>query len=139
MQLTTEQKISLAEEWRDISEWEGLYQISNLGRVKSLARRVKNNLHGHIFKDENIRRGRIDKNGYENILLCRDGKKNSFLIHRLVAIHFIGNPENKPQVNHIDGNKKNNILYNLEWVTEKENCAHAINTGLYKNKNHRRS
>ena len=73
----------------------------------------------------------LDKGtGYLLVTLVNDvGRKNQF-IHRLLATHFIANPENKPQVNHIDGNKTNNKLSNLEWVTAKENAQHAVRTGL---------
>ena len=98
------------EEWRDIKGYEGLYQVSNLGRVKSL----KNNI---ILKAESDRNGK----GY----LCVNlGRNNHKKIHRLVAEAFIENPLNKKEVNHIDGNTKNNAVTNLEWLTHQENCLH---------------
>lgn len=101
------------EYWKSIENYEGLYMISDLGRVKSLN-------YSHTGKAK-ILQMRIDKWGYLQIGLYKDGKTKAFLVHRLVAIAFIPNPLNKPQVNHIDENKENNNVKNLEWVTNKEN------------------
>lgn len=95
--------------WKQIKGFEN-YQISNTGLVK------KENL---ILKP-------FDNNGYERIQLINNNIKSKKLIHRLVAEHFIPNPNNKPQVNHKDTNKKNNNDWNLEWVTNQENVQHAI-------------
>ena len=73
---------------------------------------------------------RPDKDGYFRIVLWIDSKRKNFLVHRLIAEHFIPNSENKPQINHIDGNKQNNSISNLEWVTLSENRRHAFETGL---------
>ena len=75
----------------------------------------------------------INKYGYLNLAICTDGKTKNFLVHRLIAKAFIPNPGNKPMVNHIDGNKLNNKISNLEWVTARENAVHAIEEKLYKN------
>ena len=107
------------ETWRDIKGYEGLYQVSNYGRVKSLIK-------GIILKPK------VCKTGYLCVGLWKDGKQKWMLIHRLVTQTFIPNPVNKPQVNHIDGVKSNNVVYNLEWVTSSENNQHAVNTGLSK-------
>lgn len=73
----------------------------------------------------------LDKGtGYYLVTLCNNGLRKNQFIHRLLALHFVPNPENKPQVNHIDGNKQNNALTNLEWVTSKENSIHAVKMGL---------
>lgn len=77
----------------------------------------------------------INKYGYLNLAICTDGKTKNFLVHRLIAKAFIPNPGNKPMVNHIDGNKLNNKISNLEWVTARENAVHAIEEKLYKNVN----
>ena len=98
------------EEWRDIGGYEGLYQVSNLGRVRSL--RDKNNK-----KRELILKPKIMRNGYLKVDLCKNGKQKTFTVHRLVATVFISNPKNFPVVNHKDENKLNNNVSNLEWCT----------------------
>lgn len=97
------------EEWRDIKGYEGKYQISNLGRVKSL--RDSHNNYREKYIKSRIRRG------YLSVTLCNKGKQKQFLVHRLIAEAFIPNPNNYPQVNHKDENKLNNNIENLEWCT----------------------
>lgn len=97
------------------------YAISNYGNIKN----IKN---GKILHPVNT------PNGYLQYVFCQNGIKKGFKIHRLVALYFIDNPENKPCINHKDGNKHNNNFTNLEWCTPKENDSHARNTGL-KNQN----
>lgn len=99
------------EEWKEIDNFDGYY-ISNKGRVYSDKRNIFIKL-------------KVDKNGYKQVKLSNKGKKYYFQVHRLVAKAFIPNPENKPQVNHIDEDKSNNMVSNLEWVTAKENCNHG--------------
>ena len=110
-------------EWRDIPGYEGLYQVSDDGRVKSIARQ------GNAAPGE--RRRTPDAYGYLQVSLYRDKKYIRAKVHRLVAMAFIPNPENKPQVNHIDGDKANNRVENLEWVTDSENKKHAHANGYY--------
>lgn len=105
--------------WADIKDYEGWYQISNYGRIKSFARGV-----GKILKPS------LARNGYLYVTLKKTGSKKHFGIHQLVAENFIPNPENKPQVNHINGNKFDNCCENLEWMTSVENHKHAKETGL---------
>lgn len=118
------------EVWKDIKGFKGYYQVSNLGRVKSLDRRVTysdkkiHNLKGKVLKPM------INMHGYEIVDLRKDKKRKTSKIHRLVAIAFLDNPKNKPQVNHIDGIKLNNNSENLEWVTNTENIKHAYKNGL---------
>jgi hypothetical protein len=107
--------------WKSIEGFDGIYEVSNLGRVKSLKRKYSD--------DDKIRKFSISK-GYIRYYLSINAITKPFSAHRLVALAFIHNPENKPQVNHIDGNKLNNRVDNLEWVTSSENQNHALKTGL---------
>ena len=114
--------------WKDILGYEGYYQVSNYGRVKSIKRNTKNQ-----FKYfERIKEPYIGNNGYLCVVLYKDNKSKHFSIHRLVANAFVDNPNNLPQVNHIDCNKKNNKVNNLEWVTASDNMKHAIKNNLIK-------
>lgn len=114
--------------WKDIPGYEGMYQVSNLGRVKSLTRRVKTHnsswtVNGRILKLQNVPSvSKYKTNTYQRVTLSG----RSIEIHRLIAITFIPNPENKPCVNHIDGNGANNNVLNLEWCTYKENVLHSF-------------
>lgn len=112
--------------WKDIEGYEGLYQVSNMGRVKSLKRKDR---YGRIIK-EKIRNLQNGKDGYLIISLWNNGKGRMYSVHRLVAETFIPNPDSKPVVNHIDGNKQNNNADNLEWCTNSENDLHAYRLGL---------
>ncbi|WP_314406059.1 NUMOD4 domain-containing protein [Leuconostoc suionicum] len=110
--------------WKDIIEYEGLYQVSTLGRVKSVEktrayinRGKKRNFH----RKERILKIANGRGGYKLITLSKNDNSKTFRVHRLVAQAFIPNPENKPQVNHIDEDKSNNSLNNLEWVSSYEN------------------
>lgn len=114
----------MEELWRSIPEHEGKYEVSNYGNVRSLNYRGT-----HRAKNlQPVLGGR----GYLMVGLCKDGKMRMEKIHRLVACLFIPNPDNKPQVNHIDGIKTNNVVSNLEWATSGENLAHAYRKGLKK-------
>ena len=116
------QKGFAGEEWRDVVGYEGLYEVSNLGRVKSLERVVirKNGRPYTVL--ERIRECVLDNKGYCLVKLHKYGVKTTYKVHRLVAALFIANPYNKEQVDHIDGNKCNNSAANLRWCTNKENC-----------------
>lgn len=123
--------------WKDIKDFEGIYQISNLGRIKRLAKRIYNEgLIGKKYFDskERILKPSTISKGYKGITLTKDKKRYSKKVHRLVAETFIPNPENKPQVNHIDCNKENNRIDNLEWCTNSENQIHAFKNGLNSSK-----
>ena len=106
----------MEEVWKDINGYEGLYQVSNLGRVKSLMF-INNVAKKHREKILFM----STRSGYYTVNLCKDTKRVSKQVHRLVAEAFIPNPLNKKVVNHIDFNRKNNIVTNLEWNTQKEN------------------
>lgn len=119
--------------WRDIDiyeEFKGLYQISNLGNIRSVDRYIDYKGGKKFYKGQ-IRKPRIGKVGYYYINLKRNSKSKTVKIHRMVAMMFIPNPENKPCVNHIDANKLNNRADNLEWCTYKENSNHAAKLGLF--------
>ncbi len=121
----------MKEIWKDIEDYEGLYQVSNLGNIRKL--RFINN----ICNKEKIFLIKSQKlnNGYLNVILYKNSNFKNKLVHRLVAEAFIPNPENKPEINHKDGNKNNNNMENLEWCTRKQNIKHAVETKLYKSPN----
>lgn len=119
----------MKEVWKDVIGYEGLYQISNLGRIKRLDKLRIERRRTYVVK-EKIMKPNILITGYYYVNLYKNSKPKHKTIHRLVAQAFISNPENKPFINHKDGNKLNNCVYNLEWVTCGENNIHALNTGL---------
>lgn len=123
----------MQEIWRDIKGYEGMYQVSNLGRVKSLERQVQMKRYIKTLP-EKIMKLTLNKRGYLYIALCKNGRYQRYRVHRLVATTFIPNPHNKPQVNHIDRNVLNNSVDNLEWCTNEENMKHASATGFRKGK-----
>jgi len=120
----------MKEIWKDIKGFESEYKISNMGRIISKERKVsgKNNSIRTIFEKEIT--PTFNGKGYLVVALYKDGKRYFKKMHRLVAEAFIPNPDNKPEVNHINGDKTKNIWTNLEWVTTKENCIHRQNNGL---------
>ena len=104
------------EKWKPVEGYEDYYLVSNMGRIKSLCR-------GIILKPV------LKKSGYLGILFCtKNGKRKNMKIHRLVAKAFLPNPQNKPQVNHKNEDKRDNRSVNLEWVTAKENCNYGTRT-----------
>ena len=110
----------------DIKDYEGLYQISNQGNVKSLPKSDGNGNRERILVPEKDTRKNTQ---YARVTLSKEGKTKRFLIHRLVATAFIPNLENKPYINHIDNNGLNNCVNNLEWCTHTENIIHSASQG----------
>ncbi len=121
----------MEEQWRDIEGCIGQYQVSNLGEIKSLKRLVKCGKWGqHRIVEEIILKPNKTRDGYLLVRFRKDGEIKTFNIARLVAIAFIPNSENKATVNHIDANKENNRVDNLEWATYSENELHAYKIGV---------
>lgn len=116
----------MEEIWKDIPGYEGMYKCSNLGNVYSYNSNAK-------------MKARKQNSGYFLLHLNRFGIRKAFTVHRLIASVFVPNPENKPQVNHKNGNKEDNRASNLEWATAKENTNHAFKNGLVKDINKSRS
>jgi hypothetical protein len=124
----------MEEIWKDIFGYEGLYQVNNCGYIKSLPKIINPPNGGKGITKEKILKNTFDKDGYFFVQLSKNGKLSPKKVHRLVALTFVPNPENKPQVNHKDGNKQNNNIDNLEWNTKKENIKHAHENGLINRK-----
>lgn len=126
----------MEEIWKDITGYEGLYQVSNLGRIKSLDKLML--VYGfHKTPIQAIRKGKIlsprkNSDGYEKVSLTKDNVSKQYFVHRLVAICFIDNVNGYEEVNHIDGNKTNNNITNLEWCTHLENMQHCYVNNLRK-------
>jgi hypothetical protein len=112
------------EHWLSIAGWDGLYEVSNHGHIKSLERKITAGSRTYVIH-ERILSPRRDKDGYMMVDLQNAGKVITHKVHRIVAMTFLQNPCNKPQVNHKDGNRANNTVQNLEWVTDSENKIHS--------------
>lgn len=115
----------MKENWKDIKGYEGLYQVSDRGRIKSLA--------NNKSKSEKIIKLREDKNGYLQVNLHKGNKSTTKKVHRLVAEAHIPNPCNKPYINHKDYKPSNNNVENLEWCTQKENIDYSLSKPVYRN------
>ena len=111
--------------WKDITGYEGLYQVSNMGRVKSLERTFINKIGRERYVKECILKPVINRDGYLLVTLCAGGKRKNLMVHRLVCEAFYDNPDNKPQVNHVNEDKTDNRVENLEWATAEENLNHG--------------
>lgn len=112
--------------WKDITGYEGYFQVSNLGNFRSLDRRIKYKDSGtRLYPGKPLLKETI-LDGYQRIVLMKEATKKRFMCHRIVAQEFIPNPENKPFVNHINGNKSDNRVENLEWCTQSENELHSF-------------
>lgn len=118
----------MKEIWKDIHDYEGLYQASSLGRIRSVDRYVTQKGRGKAFTG--LRKGKIIKqrlqnSGYFVVWLSKQGKVRALTVHRIIATTFIDNPENMGDVNHKDGDRKNNCVSNLEWCTRSQNIKHS--------------
>ena len=123
----------MEEVWKDIKGYEGLYKVSNFGRVKSLCRKSICGSHYITIKEKILKPSKTGSDRkYLHIILAKDGINISKFIHRLVAEAFIPNPNNLPQINHKDEDPSNNCVYNLEWCDAKYNCNYGSHN--YKNK-----
>jgi len=114
----------IEEVWIPVPNYEHFYMASAFGRIKSLK---SGGMKGKLLTPQ-----KVNSRGYFNVCLCNQGSKNMISVHRVIALTFIPNPDNKPEVNHKDGNKTNNEVSNLEWCTGSENMNHAYRTGLQK-------
>lgn len=112
--------------WAKIKGYEGLYEVSTDGRVRT----VSHITNGHVIPSKELAVSVYKNQRYARVRLYKGGKPKDYKVHRLVADAFIPNPDGKPQINHIDGDKGNNKVENLEWCTQAENNKHAFDTGL---------
>lgn len=126
----------MLEIWKDIIDYEGLYQVSNLGRVRSCDRYVQHYLGKRLVREYILKQ--TDNHKYYTVTLARNNTRKTSRIHKLVAIHFIENPKKYLEVNHIDGNSLNNNVNNLEWCNRSQNQLHAYKLGLQKPVNEKR-
>ena len=108
--------------WKDINDYEGLYQVSNFGNVKSLG--------NEFTRKERFLKLSPQSKGYLTVVLQKNATRKMVLVHRIVAEYFVSNPLNKSQINHINGDKTDNKVENLEWVSHRENLDHAIKNNL---------
>ncbi len=121
--------------WRDIKNYEGQYQVSSLGSVRSLDRRIYHSFNRCLHRIEGRKlKPRINNRGYWEIRLSAQGKSRTFFVHRLMGEVFLSNPDNKLEINHKNGIKTDNRVENLEWVTHAENMEHAYRLGLCKSR-----
>lgn len=119
--------------WKDIKGYEGIYEVSSYGRVRTHENKTTHSvIHGVRHWKQRVLKTKTTKTREPRVSLWKDKKSKDYLVHRLVAIAFIPNPDNKPTVNHIDGNPENNHVSNLEWATYEENNNHAFDNNLIK-------
>lgn len=117
--------ISRSEIWKPISGYEGIYEVSNLGNVRSLPRYKRGNFDSKVFVEGKEIKKVKNNRGYYIVQLSKENKVKNFSVHRLVATEFIPNPNNLPQINHKDEDKSNNTVDNLEWTTLKRNINYG--------------
>ena len=120
--------------WKDVEGYEGFYQVSSTGQVRSVDRVVDHKRHGNMIRKGKMLKPGKDTGGYPIVNICKNGKCKNVKVHRLVAMAFAYNPERKPEVNHLSGIKTENGIWNLEFVTGSENVRHAYQMGLFTGK-----
>ena len=124
----------MIEVYKDIKGYKGLYQVSNLGNVKSLDRYINYIDRKPVFVPGKIKSLSIKNNGYLSVMLTDNRVHKRYYIHRIVYVNFKNEIDSNLEINHIDGNKKNNTIYNLEAITHKQNINHAHKLGLMNKK-----
>lgn len=117
------------ENWKAIAGYEGYYEVSDTGKIRSVDRVVINRGFPQRLKGVTLRHN-LNQNGYPYVIICKNGKTKCQCIHKAVAAAFVDNPDGRRVINHKDGNKQNNNASNLEWTTSLENNLHALRTGL---------
>ena len=130
--MTYEEMIKNKEVWKDIPNYDGYYQVSSFGRVKSLSKTINTCYNSRKVTNERIMSLSIDKMGYPSVRLCKDGSGKTIRVHRLVALAFIPNPDNKKYIDHIDTIRTNNYVTNLRWATPKENANNCISIAKHR-------
>lgn len=115
----------MQEIWKDIDGYNGFYQVSNLGNIKSIGGRI-----GTAIRQPRVLKQNLNAYGYPKVRLQRGSKDQTVTVHRLVALHFVQNPNKEETVNHIDGNKANNVYSNLEWTNRSGQMIHAYKLNL---------
>jgi hypothetical protein len=120
------------EVWKPLTNYEGFYEVSNMGRVKSLDRTITKKSGEEALIISRILKQYKRGSGYLKIAVCKNGKPKTFDVHRLVGLLHVDNPENKPEINHKKGNKLDNRSSELEWSTSSENAQHKWDIGLQK-------
>lgn len=121
----------MAEIWKNVNGYEGIYEVSDFGRIRTAKNKTTNSLlHGERVWKQRVLKQKTDQNGYKRVSLWKNKREKTFLVHRLVAKSFIPLVDNKDCVNHLDGNPSNNYLTNLEWCDHTENLSHAYRNRL---------
>lgn len=119
--------------WRDVVGYEGLYEVSNNGLIRTKkGKKTYTEHHGWRTWEQRVLKQKVDRQNSHRVNLWRDGKPKTYLVHRLVAEAFIPKAEGKDYINHIDGDRRNNHVSNLEWCNHEENNNHAFDNGLIK-------